>query len=199
MLNLLETLLTFSLWFSISIRTPNQDVNTLDHELCLGLKTNKMFSEYMIERENGEKYYGRENWFIKDIKDFGNIGRIELGFKDFVRTARDINVQEVSKIFKTDWKSLTFGSGYSYLWQDNFHIPHSCMISTLEFNGLITTKISHTTDFSGYRVVDMYIGKNIVIWKGFVDLETYLKYRTEENEWFQFKTNFKININRLWK
>lgn len=197
MLELLETLMTFSLWFGLSIRTPNQDVNALDHEYRLGLKTNKMFAEYLIELEDGKKYYGRENWFIKDIKDFGNIGRIELGFKDFCRTARDISSQEAYTIFKSDWKSLTLGSGYSYLWQHE--TPHQCMATTLEIKSFLTAKIDHRTDFSGYRVIDVYVGKDIALYRKFISLETFVKWRCEEQDYFQFKTEFKIQIDRIWK
>lgn len=203
-LTALKYFIAFDLWFSFSARSPYQEnIEKLDFEYRAGFKTEKTFSEWMYERENGKYYSGRENWMIKDFKDVNfktvKIGVIESGVKDFQRSAKAIDEQEIYILFKSNWKYITAGAGYSYVWQNQ--IPAQCLKVRLEFNKVVRAKLEHTTDFYDRRITDIYLGKEIALLNHFVELETYVKYRADPKsygDWFQAKIIFRFCVNRLW-
>jgi hypothetical protein len=206
---LLSELFKLGFFYSISFRSPNQLPSPFDYENRVGFYSKSFSTEYLWERENGGFYYGRENKGIIKAKDViwnkMKLGTIEFGFRDFVRTARNINNQECFTQFVIENKNLNVGLGYSYLWEDNLKHPVNCLRTVLNFHKVLDFNFSLTTNFWDRSLWDIYLGKefafnpfgfNIFSFK-FVNFAKYnLKgeKRIPENEYWQIKSLLELDF-----
>jgi len=213
---LLKELVKFSFFYSLSFRSPYQLPNSYDYEHKIGYGSKNFSSEYLWERENGCQFYGREHKGVFDVKNISwkdiKSGKVVLGYRDFVRTAREINMQEVYSAYEVDWRDIGVGVGYSYLWENNLKHPVSCIRINVEGEKWLKFSFALTTNFWDRSLWDVYMGKSVKIHlpSGFEDIlgiefENYVKYnlkgeqRIPENEYWQIKSElrFKFDLTKL--
>jgi len=194
MMSFLKFLFSLGFGFSISIRTPNENIDKLDNEYIIWCKWNKNRASFMWETENGKNYYGRDILIQKEMK-YKKIFYSSIGMKDYVKSAKEINLQEIFTIKGIKGKNWKMGVGITETWE-NFNNSKLCGKGVVEYNGLVNLELNYVTNFNDRKIFEIRIDKEIGI-KSWLGFGSFIIFRQEygKKRFFQFKSevNFKLN------
>jgi len=167
-MSFLKFLFSLGFGFSISIRTPNQEVSRLDNEYKIWCRWHDNRAVFMWEVENGEEYYGRDI-LIQRRKDYRNLFYVAMGIKDFVKSSKEINLQEMFLIKGIKWRTWDVGAGITETWK-KFADGKLCGKIVLKYSGLLDWEATYLTNFGDRRVFETRMSKEIGVasWIGIV-------------------------------